>query len=231
MAKKYKLFKVAKELNIASDTIIAFLEKKGLQVKGPNTSLTDEDYSEILEKFSIEKERADILHAKREHDKVLSEEAVASEVALTETGIEKDPVEVAAVSDKKVAKESVVAVKEEPPSKTFLEEKLEMSEKDKIERVGKRRSKLEKAKADPADKEEVTDETGKKKVAAPKKAETAADKISEKKKEKQLKLISRSYGRNILFKRFKILFDWLFKPLMFFPSLNSLKWSGTTPEP
>ena len=184
MAKKYKLFKVAKELNIASDTIIAFLEKKGLQVKGPNTSLTDEDYSEILEKFSIEKERADILHAKREHDKVLSEEAVASEVALTETGIEKDPVEVAAVSDKKVAKESVVAVKEEPPSKTFLEEKLEMIEKDKIERVRKRRSKLEKAKADPADKEEVTDETGKKKVAAPKKAETAADKISEKKKEK-----------------------------------------------
>lgn len=151
MAKKYKLFKVAKELNVASDTIMAFLEKRGIQAKGPNTSIPDKEYQEILEKFSIEKERADILHAR----KVLeNEENLETTDEVKETVSEDKPVEKApAPLPVKEAK------KEEPKERTFLEEKLEMIEKDKIERVKKRKSKLEEARLKKEDKAKDKEET------------------------------------------------------------------------
>ncbi len=63
--KKYKLFKVCKELNVGMDTIRPFLEEKGMKLSGPNTPLTEEIYLEILENFSREKEIADQLHQRK----------------------------------------------------------------------------------------------------------------------------------------------------------------------
>ena len=63
--KKYKLFKICKELNVGMDTIRPFLEEKGVKISGPNTSITEEIYEEILENFSREKEIADKLHERK----------------------------------------------------------------------------------------------------------------------------------------------------------------------
>lgn len=63
--KKYKLFKICKELNVGMDTIRPFLEEKGVKVSGPNTSITEEIYEEMLENFSREKEIADKLHERK----------------------------------------------------------------------------------------------------------------------------------------------------------------------
>ncbi len=63
--KKYKLFKICKELNVGMDTIRPFLEEKGVKISGPNTSITEEIYEEILENFSREKEIAEKLHERK----------------------------------------------------------------------------------------------------------------------------------------------------------------------
>jgi len=63
--KKYKLFKICKELNVGMDTIRPFLEERGVKVSGPNTSITEEIHEEILENFSREKEIADKLHERK----------------------------------------------------------------------------------------------------------------------------------------------------------------------
>jgi len=147
MAKKYKLFKVAKELNLASDTLISFLEKNGVTVKGPNTSIEEEMYGEILEKFSLEKEKAEIMHAKREREKEILEESV-EEPAVEEIKSEAT-VEVKKKAEVKV--EVKVEVKEKAPSKTFLEEKLEKIEKEKKERILRRKTKLSQQESEEAE--------------------------------------------------------------------------------
>ncbi len=77
--KKRKLFQVAKELNLASSTIKEFLQKKGYEVRGPNTPITDEVYEEILVRFAHEKKVADKLHQRRMQKQ--QEEATAREEA------------------------------------------------------------------------------------------------------------------------------------------------------
>ncbi len=56
MDKKKKLYQVAKELNIASETLIAFLTKKGFEAKTINSTITDEMNVLILSHFKKEKE-------------------------------------------------------------------------------------------------------------------------------------------------------------------------------
>jgi len=64
--KKFKLFKVCKELNVGIDTISSFLKEKGVKVSGPNTSISAEIHEEILNNFAHEKEVADQLHLRKE---------------------------------------------------------------------------------------------------------------------------------------------------------------------
>ena len=64
-AKKYKLFKVCKELNVGIDTISSFLKEKGVKVTGPNTSISADIHDEILNNFAHEKEIADKLHLRK----------------------------------------------------------------------------------------------------------------------------------------------------------------------
>ena len=57
--KKRKLFHLAKELNLASETIKEFLEKKGHTIKNPNMVIPEDIYEEILKRFSQEKKEAE----------------------------------------------------------------------------------------------------------------------------------------------------------------------------
>lgn len=63
--KKYKLFKVCKELNLGMDTLGAFLEEQGIKVKGPNTSFPEDIYLQIQERFAREKESAEKLEQRK----------------------------------------------------------------------------------------------------------------------------------------------------------------------
>ena len=64
-AKKYKLFKVCKELNVGLETVITFLQDKGLKVSGPNTAFSEDIYQEIIKNFSREKEIAEKIHLRK----------------------------------------------------------------------------------------------------------------------------------------------------------------------
>jgi translation initiation factor IF-2 len=64
-AKKYKLFKVCKELNVGLETVSTFLQEKGLKISGPNTAFSEEIYQEIIKNFSREKEIADKIQLRK----------------------------------------------------------------------------------------------------------------------------------------------------------------------
>ena len=84
--KKYKLFKVCKELNVGMETLSSFLQEKGVAMAGPNTSFSEDIYNEILENFAREKEIADQLHLRKtrkedeEHPREAEEHGIESVV-------------------------------------------------------------------------------------------------------------------------------------------------------
>ncbi len=80
--KKYKIFKVCKELNLGHDTIIKFLEQKGVDVSGPNSSIDETLYLECLERFATDKEKADKLQARKHSQET---QAAGEETAQAES--------------------------------------------------------------------------------------------------------------------------------------------------
>ena len=86
--KKYKLFKVCKELNVGMETLSSFLQDKGVAVSGPNTSFSEDIYNEILENFAREKEIADQLHMRKTKQDG-DEHAPEAEEHGTESAVEK----------------------------------------------------------------------------------------------------------------------------------------------
>lgn len=57
--KKVKIFNLAKELNLSSETIIEFLKKKGFEVKSHMSTVTDDMMPVIMGHFKKDKEVAD----------------------------------------------------------------------------------------------------------------------------------------------------------------------------
>ncbi len=84
--KKYKIFKICKELNLGHDTINAFLEQSKLEVMGSgvNGAVSEETYLKILDKFSTDKDKADAIRKRRQADSGPQEESVVEESAETE---------------------------------------------------------------------------------------------------------------------------------------------------
>lgn len=112
--KKKKLFQVAKELNLAVETIKDFLEKKGVAVTNPNVRIDEETYDLILKRFSFEKKEADKIQKRREvrreeriHEAEEVQEPQEEEFAETEPETEEE--EIAAE-----APEAVEVSEEEP---------------------------------------------------------------------------------------------------------------------
>lgn len=121
--KKRKLFQIAKELNLASQTIREFLEKKGHSVKNPNMVVPEDIYDEILSRFSHEKKEAEKVE-KRRQERVKSEQA--PETADEEKMEEKPDL------DRKIAEEieklrpaEIEEEKEEVPPEIEASEKTE----------------------------------------------------------------------------------------------------------
>ncbi len=79
--KKYKIFKICKELNLGFDTIKGFLEKQEIKVGGPNDSVTEDVYLEILDRFAQDKAKAEAIKARRakERGEAPVQEAAAQE--------------------------------------------------------------------------------------------------------------------------------------------------------
>lgn len=54
----FRLFKVAKELNVGSDTLVDYLQKKGYDLQNsPNTKLTSDQYNILLKEYANEKKQ------------------------------------------------------------------------------------------------------------------------------------------------------------------------------
>ncbi|MEJ2542514.1 MAG: translation initiation factor IF-2 [Calditrichaceae bacterium] len=68
--KKYKIFKICKELNLGHETIFSYLEQNKIKYKGagPNAFVGEDIYLELLERFATDKQKADTLKAKRIKD-------------------------------------------------------------------------------------------------------------------------------------------------------------------
>jgi translation initiation factor IF-2 len=186
--KKYKLFKICKELNVGMDTIRPFLEEKGVKVSGPNTSITEEIYEEMLENFSREKEIAEKLHERKlkteDGNVAISEDEInlkePEEKSIYVQAIERsieERVEEIIRDEEEVKSEKLSrkrkkadAKKEEEKAKEVVEEAKEIIE-DALEdekKVGEEVSKKKEKEKEPADEKsekEVAkeDETRKKK--------------------------------------------------------------------
>ncbi len=57
--KKVKIFNLAKDLNLASGTIIEFLNKKGYTIKGPMSIVENDMMKDIMSHFKKDKDVAD----------------------------------------------------------------------------------------------------------------------------------------------------------------------------
>ncbi len=84
--KKYKIFKICKELNLGHDTINAFLEQSKLEIigSGINGAVSEETYLKILDKFSTDKDKAEALRKRRQSESGETEEAVSEEKPVAE---------------------------------------------------------------------------------------------------------------------------------------------------
>lgn len=69
-AKKYKIFKICKELNLGHETIFNYLEQNKIQFTGSglNAFVGEDVYLDILEKFATDKAKADSIKARKEKD-------------------------------------------------------------------------------------------------------------------------------------------------------------------
>lgn len=85
--KKIKIYNLAKEINISSETIIEFLKKRGYDVKSHMSPVSDEMMSLILTHFKKDKDQAE------RHQRKLQElKATRKKEAPKETSVPKEPV-------------------------------------------------------------------------------------------------------------------------------------------
>ena len=124
--KKRKLFQIAKELNLASQTIQEFLEKKGHSVQNPNMVVPEDIYDEILSRFSHEKIEAEKVE-KRRQEKVRGEQVAP---APTEGEAEEKP-----DLDKKIAEEvqKLLPAEQEEPKEEEVPAEVKATKKTKKE--------------------------------------------------------------------------------------------------
>ncbi|MCS7082173.1 MAG: translation initiation factor IF-2 [Bacteroidota bacterium] len=94
-----RLFKVARELNLGTDTIVAHLRKKGFDIENnPNAKLTDEMYVEILTHFRKDKEaferhrrKEQLFREREEQRKRLRHEVVTVDSEVGEVVVAEPP--------------------------------------------------------------------------------------------------------------------------------------------
>ena len=158
--KKYKLFKVCKELNVGLDTLSSFLEEKGVKVKGPNTAFPEEIYIEILTHFAKDKELADIIQKRRK----------LQEGTISEAGVESTEEE---VPKKKPAYVEII-------EKSIEEGVVDLAKSEQAEKEEKAKAKKEKEDKKVGKKKDLEEVEQKEETPSPKKKETEEEKSEEK---------------------------------------------------
>ena len=83
--KKYKIFKICKELNLGHETIFNYLEQNKIKFKGagPNAFIEEDIYLDLLDRFATDKQKADTLKARRIKDQDGVETAEETEEIVT----------------------------------------------------------------------------------------------------------------------------------------------------
>ncbi len=71
--KKHKLYKICKELNLGHETIIGFLEQKKIKVSGLNSTIPEEIYQEIVERFATDKAKVEQRRAQKTQATVVTD--------------------------------------------------------------------------------------------------------------------------------------------------------------
>lgn len=107
-SKKLRIVKLASEINLSTENLVEFLRKKGFEVKGPNSIVTDEMVKEINDHFKKDIEKAE------KHKKKIAEfnkKRVEKEPAKTE--VKEATPEKAPISETEVVEEVPVKSTEE----------------------------------------------------------------------------------------------------------------------
>jgi translation initiation factor IF-2 len=129
--KKKKIYKLATELNLASETLIEFLNKKGFAVKSHMSNVDEEMRQEILVHFKKDKDVAERHHRKlfelRETRK--KPEKKAPEKPVEETHVKEVPITARVTEEKRVPEVEVVAKQVEEPKEAPIEVPPVMPEK------------------------------------------------------------------------------------------------------
>ena len=131
----FRLFKVAKELNVGSSTLVEHLLEKGFTVENsPNEKLDGEMYDILLRDFAsekVQKDKAEQLREQKKEEALLTDEpAIEEEEILSaeqlRSGLMKAPEKKIPVVVKEEKEQPVVLVKaEEPSAKEIVDEKAE----------------------------------------------------------------------------------------------------------
>ena len=201
---QFKIYKVAKELNLASTTIIEFLNNMGHDTpKGHMSPISDELYLEVLKKFDRsrwlaleEQEKQEKVEVqKKKTERVREEElekilAATSEIDLTE---EVQPE--AEVEDTEKAAEEEISAEGEPKPEVIEEETEEVTQEevaseDKIEEPTEEPEAVVAEEEVPEEKETISEEKPLEEVeiAAPSQpAEVGKIKVKEEKPKKKAK--------------------------------------------
>jgi translation initiation factor IF-2 len=128
--KKKKIYRLATELNLASETLIEFLNKKGFAVKSHMSSVDEEMLQEILVHFKKEKDVAERHHRKlfelRETRK--KPEKKAPEKPPEEVHVKEVPTVPAVTEEKRPPEVEVVAKQAEEPKQAPVEVPLPVPE-------------------------------------------------------------------------------------------------------
>lgn len=159
--KKKKLYKLATELNLSSETIIEFLTRKGYAVKNHMSTLDEEMLHEVLTHFKRDKEAADRHQRKLQELRELRRKAEkkVAEKPVEEVSVMEAPVVLKEEKPKKEVVEIVEVQPEEPPLKVALPEPVEVEEKEeKVEEILPREEVLEVIAEPPTVVEEVKEE-------------------------------------------------------------------------
>ncbi len=205
--KKIKIYKLATELNLSSETILEFLRKKGFEVKNHMSTVTDEMMSAIMGHFKKEKDVAERHQRKlqefRSSRKKETPEKVEKKTAAEEVVVEAHPEEpvspavlheppkeevalpVVEPAAKKVEEPPVVEKKVEVPGpeKVAVEEEVEKEKAEKTA-AGAPLTPLEQAISRPRRGLTIK---GKIEIAAEASAGVAAEELEEEKKKKKKK--------------------------------------------
>jgi translation initiation factor IF-2 len=113
-AKKIKIYKLATELNLSSETLIEFLHKKGFDVKSHMSSVTDDMLSAVMGHFKKEKDVAE------RHQRKLQEFRTSRKKETPEKA-EKKPSAEETVAVEEVLEEPLIAT---PPKGATEEEQI-----------------------------------------------------------------------------------------------------------